>query len=43
MLISPKVGGSFNYFDFHDYNKFIAEGEKAAIKKIKEIKKLVGK
>lgn len=43
VLIRPKVGGNFNYFDFHDYNKFIAEGEKAAKKKIEEIKKLISK
>jgi len=43
VIIKPKVDSGFNFFKFHEYNKFILEGEKATKGKIKEIKKLINK
>ena len=41
VVIKPQVDGSFNFLNFHEYNKFILEGEKATKGKIMEIKKLL--
>lgn len=43
VIIKPNVDWGFNFFKFHEYEKFISEGEKAARRKIREIKELIGK
>lgn len=41
VVIKPKVSDGFNFLHFHKYDKFISEGEKAAKRKLKEIKGLI--
>lgn len=43
VIIKPKVDSGFNFFKFHEYNKFISAGEQATKRKITEIKKLINK
>ncbi len=43
VVIKPNVSDGFNYMEFSKYDKFIFEGQKATLRKIKEIKRLINR